>query len=64
MCDQAGGAIRIRRSRPRDGGPAAPIAIVVEPTHGQQQLPSEFAYFGAIFRDEMIAAHRDLATGW
>lgn len=34
----------------------APIAIVVEPTHGQQQLPSEFAYFGAIFRDEMIAA--------
>lgn len=34
----------------------APIAIVVEPTHGQLQLPDDFAYFGAIFRDEMIAA--------
>ncbi len=34
----------------------APIAIVVEPTQGQSLLPTDYAYFGAIFRDEMIAA--------
>jgi TolB-like protein len=33
----------------------APIAIVVEPTQ-VQHLPANHAYFGAIFRDEMIAA--------
>lgn len=33
----------------------APIAIVVEPTQAQH-LPPNHAYFGAIFRDEMIAA--------
>lgn len=33
----------------------APIAIVVEPTQASQ-LPKDFAYFGSIFRDEMMAA--------
>lgn len=33
----------------------APIAIVVEPAQAQQ-LPESFGYFGAIFRNEMIAA--------
>jgi len=34
---------------------AAPIAIVVEPTNAQH-MPDAFRYFGAVFRNEMVAA--------
>jgi DNA-binding SARP family transcriptional activator len=55
-------AIKQGQARPALGGAPspsldllAPIAIVVEPIRALD-LPKAFGYFGAIFRDEMIAA--------
>ena len=53
--DQAGPAPAGRCRRCPAPDLLAPIAILVEPTQALD-LPGDFGYFGAIFRDEMIGA--------